>query len=673
VRGAWWVVFRKELRETLRDRRTLLIMIVVPVLLYPALLIASEQLLLFGRRTLEAEPSPVAVVGSVPDALLDLLDGRETLTLVEVAGSPEEAIRSEVVDAVAVFGPSSTVDGTQEVALLFDGASDRSQRGRAVLAGALYESRDSLLARRLADRGLPATFAAPLAVADSSIARPDEVGGYTLGRILPLLLVVITLLGAFYPAIDLAAGEKERGTLEALLTTAAPSGAVVAGKFVTVALIGVVAAGLNLASMLLTFQTGILQLSEVVGLEVSLSFWAVALVFLTLIPLAVLFGSLFLGIAVRSSSFKEAQNALTPVYMLVLVPAMLPIFPGIEFGPLLAVTPVAGVSFLFRDLMAGDAGWLLGALVLASTTAYASLGLVFAARAFGNERVLFGSGEDGDAPADVRTEGRPWRGREGVLPDPGVVLGFVAVLAVLFFYGGIRLQIAFGEGGLVAAEWLLLFAPAVLFVLLGRYDLRRTLSLAPPTARGALAGALLVGGALPMVWLIGWLQSFVLPIPWELLEGLEELVTADSLERFVWLIVVLALTPALCEEVVFRGVLLGGTRQLDPWRMIVLNGVVFGAFHLSFETAIRFLPTALLGMLIAWVVWHTGSIWVGALMHFLNNASIVALTSTPALRDAFSDPEAPPPLWLVPAGVAVFAAGVATLRASPATEPAEPT
>jgi membrane protease YdiL (CAAX protease family) len=105
----------------------------------------------------------------------------------------------------------------------------------------------------------------------------------------------------------------------------------------------------------------------------------------------------------------------------------------------------------------------------------------------------------------------------------------------------------------------------------------------------------------------------------------------------------------------------------------VLNGVVFGAFHLSFETAIRFLPTALLGMLIAWVVWHTGSIWVGALMHFLNNASIVALTSTPALRDAFSDPEAPPPLWLVPAGVAVFAAGVATLRASPATEPAEPT
>jgi membrane protease YdiL (CAAX protease family) len=69
-------------------------------------------------------------------------------------------------------------------------------------------------------------------------------------------------------------------------------------------------------------------------------------------------------------------------------------------------------------------------------------------------------------------------------------------------------------------------------------------------------------------------------------------------------------------------------------------------------------------MLIAWAVWRTGSIWVGVLMHFLNNASIVALTSTPAVREAFSDPEAPPPLWLVPLGAAVLAAGVAALRES---------
>ena len=664
--SAWSVVCLKELKDTLRDRRTLIMMIVVPVLLYPTLLIVSEQLLLFGMRSLEAEAAPVAVVGEVPEELARLLDASPSIVVVPIRGDPEGAIRTDSVTAAAVLGPSAAAEGTRPVTLLFDRASDRSQRGRAELARVLDAWRDTLVTARLQERGLPETFALPVTVADSSIARPDEVGGYTLGRILPLLLVVITLLGAFYPAIDLAAGEKERGTLETLLTAPVPAGAIVAGKFVTVALTGIVAAGLNLGSMLLTFQTGALQLTAAMGLEVSLPLSAVLLIFATLVPLAVLFGAVFLGIAVRSSSFKEAQNALTPVYMLVIVPAMLPIFPGIDFGPLLALTPVAGVSFLFRDLMTGDADVLLGTLVLSSTALYAAAGLYFAARAFGSERVLFGG--DGDVREDRAVGGgKGWLLRpRGGAPSPRAAVGFVAMVAVLFFYGGVQLQIRLGEPGLLAAEWLLLFAPAVLFVAVGGYDARRTLSLRGARPLAFLAGALLVAGAVPLVWLLGWLQTFVLPIPWELLEGLEELVTADTPGRLAWLLLVLAVTPAVCEEVVFRGVLLGGTRTLVPWRIILLNGVVFGAFHLSFETVIRFLPTACLGIVITWAVWRTGSIWVGALMHLLNNATIVSAASSPALRDALSDPEAPPPLWLIPLGVIAFTLGARLLlRASP--------
>ncbi|MGE0157848.1 MAG: ABC transporter permease subunit/CPBP intramembrane protease [Gemmatimonadales bacterium] len=661
--AAWWVVFRKELRETLRDRRTLLMMIVVPVLLYPALLIVSEQLLLFGQRTLAADRSPVAVVGDAPRELMQILAANDDLTIVEVQRSPTEALRDNTVAAVAVIGAEAGADGTRAITLLFDGASDRSQRARVDLSGALDDWRDSLLADRLAGRGLPRTFAAPLAVSDSSVALPQEMGGYTLGRILPLLLVVITLLGAFYPAIDLAAGEKERGTLETLLTAPVPASAVVTGKFVTVALIGVIAAALNLASMLLTFQTGMLQMTALLDIEVSLPARSVAAIFLTLVPLAVLFAALFLGLAVRAGSFKEAQNTLTPVYMVVLLPAMLPIFPGIAFGPVLAVTPIAGVSFFFRDVMAGEPDWLLGALVLLSTTLYAVASLAFAARAFGDERVLFGADGDGETTRVSWLERLRPRSANGRVPEPAVALAFVAFLAVLFFYGGVRLQLGLGERGLLAAEWLLLFLPAVLFVRFGGYDLRRTLSLRTPRGRDLLAGVLLVAGGLPVVWLIGWLQTFVLPIPWEMLEGLEELVTAQDLGRFLWLMLLLALTPAICEEIVFRGVLLGGTRTLEPWRMIVLNGAVFGAFHLSFETVIRFLPTAALGGLIAWTVWRTGSFWVGALMHFLNNGSIVAITSVPALRESLSDPEAPPPLWLIPLGAIVLAAGARLLPA----------
>lgn len=662
--SAWWVVFRKELRETLRDRRTLFVMIAVPVFLYPVMLIGTEQLFLFGARNLEAEVSPVAVLGAAPRALLDLVEADSALALMELSGDPIEAMRAGTVAAVAVVGADVGGDGTRDVTLLYDGASDRSQRGHAELRSAVGAWRDTILVRRIRGRGLPATFATPVAVADSSIALPADMGGYTLGRVLPLLLVMMTVLGAFYPAIDLAAGEKERGTLETLLTAPVPARAIVAGKFATVALIGMIAAGLNLASMLLTFQTGALQVTQVIGLEVSLPLRSVLVIFLTLVPLAVLFGAVFLGLAVRSGSFKEAQNVLTPVYVLALFPAMLPIFPGIDFGPLLAVMPVAGVSFFFRDLMSGDAGWLLGVLVLASTTVYAAAGLVFAARAFGNERVLFGGDEAPDVPSEPWTR-RLWsRARTGRVPTPAAVYFFVAGVALLFFFGGIRFQISWGERGLLAAEWLLLLVPALMFVALGRFDPALALSLRSPRATHLLGGLLLIAGALPVVWLVGWLQSFVLPIPWDLLEGMEQLVTAQSLERFVWLILLLALTPALCEEIVFRGVLLGGTRTLEPWRMILLNGLVFGAFHLSFETAIRFLPTAMLGSLIAWAVWRTGSIWVGVLMHFLNNGTIVVLTSWPAVREVFSDPEAPPPLWLVPFGALALGLGILVIMRS---------
>ena len=253
---------------------------------------------------------------------------------------------------------------------------------------------------------------------------------------------------------------------------------------------------------------------------------------------------------------------------------------------------------------------------------------------------------------------------EGRVPEPPAALGFIALVAVLFFYGAIQLQGALGEYGVLAAEWLLLFIPALLFVVIGRYDAKRTLSLRLPTSRALFGATLLAMGALPLIWLVGWLQTFVLPVPREVLEGLQELMTAESLARGAWLLLVLAVTPAFCEEIIFRGVLLGSTKTLGPWRLVVLNGLVFGAFHLSFQTVIRFLPTALLGGLIAWVVWRTKSIWVGVLMHFLNNATIIALTSWENTRESFSDPEMAPPVWLVLASVVTVGFGIRSFQGS---------
>jgi sodium transport system permease protein len=636
-------------------------MIVVPVLLYPALLIASEQLALFGQRQLERDPAPVGVVGDVDSLFLGFLVDQEELLLREV-GDPEEAIRSDSVSAVAIFLDGPGMDDNSSVLLLYDAADDQSRRGREVLSMTLGAWRDTLLARRISERGLPEAFARPLVVADSSVALPEELGGYALGRFLPMLLVVMTLLGTFYPAIDLAAGEKERGTLETLLTAPIPPGQVVAGKFLTVTVVGLMSAALNLGSMLLTFQTGLFQLNQAIQIEFSLPLGSVMVIFATLFPLAVMFGALFLGIAVRSQSFKEAQNALTPVYMIALLPALLPLFPGIEISPFLAVLPVAGVSLFFRELMAGDATLFLGSLALLSSLMYASVALIFAADSFGREEVLFGDGGDAGKVGNGLGFFRGLRYTEPLhdYPGPRATLVFVAVVAVVYFYSAARLQVGLGEVGLLVSEVTLLLLPALLFLRLGGYNAVKTLSLRAPSGKNLLAALLLIAGGTPLAWFLTWLQGFVLPMPREFLEGMSDFLTAGTPGRVVWLLALVALTPAICEEFLFRGVLLAGTRRhLSPLKVILLNGLIFGAFHVPSATIYRLLPSATLGILLAWVVLRTRSIWPGMLMHFVNNGSIVILATSPWILERFSDPNQGPPLWLIlPALVSLVVGGV---------------
>ncbi|HSJ25518.1 MAG TPA: ABC transporter permease subunit/CPBP intramembrane protease [Longimicrobiales bacterium] len=670
MRGrAVWAVLRKELRETLRDRRTLLVMIVVPVLLYPAMMVMMEQMAVFGQRSLEAAAVRVAVVNGPP--------GDEWLAADDVAirtsraeTPPLGALRAAEVDAVVVFPEGAwREDDTNVVRIHYDGTRERSSYAHGLVQRRLAEWGDTVAAQRFRARGLPPALARPVRVEAESVASAEEVGGYMLGRFLPLLLILMTVLGAFYPSIDLAAGEKERGTLEALLTVPVPADHLVAGKFIAAALMGLTAAALNLGSMLLTFQAGVIQFGDAVDIQFQVPLRSVLVILAVLALLAVLFSSLFLGIAVRSHSFKEAQNALTPVYILSLVPAMLPMMPGLEFSTGFALVPVAGVGFLFRDLMSGSVAMGPAVVAVAATAGYAGLALVYAARAFGREDVLFGTG--GGAAAPVR---RRWFGPRAdgapAVPSATVALGLAGVCALLFFYGARPLGMRFGEAGILISQWAFLALPALLLVGAGRYSARQTLALRAPGGR-ALAGAVLVAaGGMPIGWLIAWLQGFVLEIPWEFLEAMQRMLAADSAGRLFWLLLVVAVTPAICEELVFRGVLLQGLRtRLSPWGAIAASALVFGAFHLSFETAIRLLPTAWLGLLLAYVVWRTGSIFTGMLMHLVNNGTIVLLLFAPGLMARLGEPGAPPPWLAVLLAPVLLWAGLRLLPSTPASEP----
>jgi sodium transport system permease protein len=753
-------VLAKELRETARDRRTLFMMLVLPTLLYPAILVLVQQLAIFGQRQLSAEPAKVAVAGA--DAgLVRFLDADSSIRVFGAESATVAAVRDGNVEAAILVGAMPTSGtasgesaaagstaggsvsigstsggstsggsastgsasagstaggsastgpasagtasggsasaasaalplagqargagadvGTREARILFDASNDRSRRAQELAYRRLDAWGDSLLALRLRGAGLPSSFAAPLAVADSSVATAEEAGGYALGRFLPLILVMMTLLGAFYPAIDMAAGEKERGTLETLLTAPVPASEIVAGKFAAVALIGLAAAVANLASMLLTFQSGIFRFGTVTQIRFTLPAGAALLVFVALIPLSVLFAATFLGLAVRAQSFKEAQNALTPAQLAATLPLFIVTLPGIDFTPALAVVPVVGVAMFFRELMSGGAPLVPSVLAVLATIVYAALALVFAARSFGREEVLFGGGS-GDAATKGGGWGdrlRGWRAAERGVPLPAEAMVFIAAVALLYFHVGTRLQGGNGETGLLVSQWLLLGGVAVAFASLGPYDVRKTLALRAPQPRALAAAALIALGGIPVGWAIVWLEM-------QLFEGgnlqsmsyLQEMLTATDTRRAMWLLFVAAVTPAVCEELVFRGVLLQSlSREERAWRAVLISAAVFGGFHLSFESALRFLPTAWIGLLMGWVVWHSRSLFASMLMHFLNNAFVVVLLWQPAVqRLAFRGNELAWPT--VMGGAVLLALGLALLprrQAPPISSSASPT
>ena len=254
-------VLVKELRETLRDRRSLVIIIIIPAFLYPALFVLTQQLALFGKRSMETAAVRVAVVGATPAAFP--LRSDSDIVVVDGGDAPMQKLRDGELAAVIVFeGADRSRFETDSLRIVYDASRDQSNFARGLVQQKVRRWGDSLLVQRLETQGLPRSFGYPLVVTDTSVATPQRLGGYALGRFLPMILILMTILGAFYPAIDLAAGEKERGTLEPLLTVPVKADEIVAGKFAAVTIIALVAATLNLGSMLLTFQSGLYKVHE---------------------------------------------------------------------------------------------------------------------------------------------------------------------------------------------------------------------------------------------------------------------------------------------------------------------------------------------------------------------------------------------------------------------------
>ena len=673
-----YTIVGKELLEMLRDKRTLIAMIGIPLLLYPLLIIVMIQVASVHQSKLEETASRVALLaapGPTVDAPIEQwIVAIDKVEIVKTDNARQDLSEGQIDALVVTRDDTSAVlaqRGSVRIDIEYDRTESRSRRAMQRVRQALDRQAQDILKQRLATAGLDEQFAQPLAVEEKNVATAKKQAGSVLGSILPMIMIITLGIGAFYPAIDLTAGEKERGTFETLLATPTSKAEIVAGKFFAVFFLAMVAAGLNLASMAGSLAYALSQApagAEQPGFNLTnlhLAPGDIVVFLLVLIPLAFFICALMMAVALLARDFKEAQNFVTPFYILILLPAMLVAVPDSKLTATTVFIPVANVALLFKDLLIDQASWEHVFLVFLCTAVYALMALVVAVWLFQREQVILA--EEKGLPFTFRRcafAPRP-------VPTIGLSLSLFALALLLLFYVASYFQSRQIISGLLITQWVLLLLPTVAILWYVRIDLRRSLSLRLPSPVHVLAAILLAAASLVLVMHANSLQGRVLDMPQDLKDYFAKLIDKDA--SLALLLVTFALSPAICEEVLFRGAILSGLRTRMPdYVAIIIVGILFGLFHLSIY---RLMPTALLGIVITYAALRSRSIFIAMLMHFLVNATLVLADRQalpPPVLKILANPDIetqgfPPWLLAAAASVAVVAIALFQLTRPPNT------
>lgn len=683
-------IFLKELRETLRDRRTLMFMFVLPLLLYPGMIIGmskfqdsleeqardrTARLTVWGdatpdliedlkKRNFEVtrddsrsvkddvpafEPIPV---GDSKDAEQKAEKIRARLDSHPLAVAARPQILERKTDLVLAVWPLKADGGLQHMAILFDSVREDSRRARGRLEIALDDYRKRLIAQREVERGLPKGFSTAIDLKARDVAPKARRSGFGLGMMLPFILLAVSATAGFYRAVDTTAGEKERNTMQTLLCAPVRSIEIVAGKFGAISLITMAAAAANIASLGMTFAS---VSRSVAGGGLTLSTWHYVVVFLTLVPVTFLTSALFLAIGVFAKDFRDGQNLLTPVMMLTMMPAAITMLPGVESNAYTLMAPFVNVALLIKALLVGEAKPDQIFVTVISSGAYAVLALSFAARVFERESLLTG-GKD----TFRGLFGLDQRRRE---LTPSLAFASFCLVLVLMFYGSVLPKLTM-EKMLLLIQYGLILAPTLIIVRSLRLPVADTLSLRWPGVRPMLA-ALLIGLS---GWTVGSAFLRLLPPPESLQKAMQKVLMMDKPEIPLALVLFLvAVSPGICEELFFRGLLQGGFRRIGMWPAILVTAFLFGIAHGSIY---RMLPVTFLGVVIGYLAWQSKSVVPGMLAHAINNATAILFVSYPPMREwAMKQKLQHLPLEWTAAGAVVLAAGLWLARgtASPNT------
>jgi len=397
-------VYFKELTDTLRDKRTLITTFLIPALVIPGIIFGAGFVMTKIVKKAQTESTSMMIIGeeNAPELAAKMRENEDFRVIDQSEDFRDQISNKRIRIAVEIpegFAAGVSSAEAPQITIYHYQGEMKSGMGRGQLQGFLSDYRDDMVEAGLEARGLPATIARPFNVKSQNVAPPEKVGGNAFGGFIPYIVVILCMTGAMYPAMDLTAGEKERGTMETLLCSPVNRVNIVLGKFL-------MTLSASVATMLLSlimFAVSAVGAGKIFagggggnggggeggGFAMLIDPWGMIGVFGMIVPMAVLFAAGLLTVSLFAKSFKEAQSYVSPLMIVVILPAVMGMLPGVELTWKTALVPITSLSLVCKEMLSGVWNWHFILTIFGSQVLYAGFALWLCVKMFNRESVIF--------------------------------------------------------------------------------------------------------------------------------------------------------------------------------------------------------------------------------------------------------------------------------------------
>jgi len=391
-------IFSKEIIGAIRDKRTLIAMIIVPLVFYPLLFIGMGYFSQMGNKKSEETVSIVAIKGE--EFALQLskhLENQEKIKTITKEDNAFAKLESGEIQAIIEIPPQFDSKIKQRessrLVLKHDSTEVKSRVAQKRINLVIDEYLREIVSQRLNDLNLDEEIIHPFVLETENVASSEKVAGTFLGFLLPYLVIILIFAGAMHTAIDITAGEKERGTIATLLVSQISRLEIVLGKCMAVMMVSFTSMIIGLFGISISLLSGnaIAGSGGIEGMKLGVTFSTFLLLFLILLPLVGLTSSVLVIVGIFARNIKEASSYITPIYMLTIFLGVISISQGIELSGNMFLIPILNSSFVFKEILMGKIYWSHIITTFSANMIIAGIALLGATRLFNKEEVLFRS------------------------------------------------------------------------------------------------------------------------------------------------------------------------------------------------------------------------------------------------------------------------------------------